>query len=308
MTPAKKKKLVVGLLFAGKKMGKEELMFVKHAKRKGIQMVMINLFKKFNEDDFERQIKRCDVIYNNTAEAFVLEPLKTVEEFGKKVIDASSLYYYTEDKWMFYIKCKENKIPTPETILLPNNVALARAELKEFGKWPVILKRIYGTQGEYVERADNLKEAVAIVKSIWSKDIDKMPIIAQEYIKSDSYRATMIDGKVIQTAIKHSTRWKATGVYAKVCDTFGVSHELRKILNKITKVMRINICGVDLLKRGKEWLVLEVNSEPGLDFIDGEQEKMVDRVLDFIKVYHHRHLRKKPKTPPTPSNNIVGIA
>lgn len=298
-----KKKLVVGLLFAGKKLGKEELMFQKHAKRKGIQMVMINLFKKFNEDEFERQIKKCDVIYNNTAEAFVLEPLKTVEEFGKRVIDASKLYYYTEDKWMFYIKCRENKIPTPETILLPNNLTMARAELKEFGKWPVILKRIYGTQGEYVERANNLQEAVAIVKNIWSKDIDKMPIIAQEYIKSDSYRATIIDGKVVQTAIKHSTHWKATGVFQKKCDTFGIGPKLRKILRKVIKVMKINICGVDLLRRGDDWLVLEVNAEPGLDFIDDEQDKMVDRVLDFIKTYHHRHQRKRPKTS-TPSNSI----
>jgi glutathione synthase/RimK-type ligase-like ATP-grasp enzyme len=287
-----KKKLIVGLLYASTRMGSEERIFVDRSKKKGIDLVMINLSKKFNEEEFEKEVKKCDIIYNNSAEDFVLEPLKTIEEYGKKVIDTSKLYYYTEDKWMFYIKCRENKIPTPETILLPNNLTMARAELKEFGQWPVILKRIYGTRGEWVDKAENLNDAVAKVKSFWLKDVDKMPIIAQEYIKSYSYRVTMIGGKILQTAIKKSNHWKNTGVHAKICDKFRVDAKLRKILGKVIKATKIGICGVDLLKKGKEWVVLEVNAEPGLDFIDGEQEMLVDKVLDYLKWYHKKHLRK----------------
>ena len=286
-----KKKLVVGLLVSEKRMGIEERLFLKCAKKRNIELVFINLAKKFDEESFERQVRKCDVIYNNAGEGFMLEPLKTIEEFGKKVIDTSKLYYYTEDKWMFYIKCKENGIPTPETILIPNNLTMARAELKEFGKWPVILKRIYGMEGMYVEKADSLKEAVAIVKSIWIKDIDKLPIIAQEYTKSYSYRVTLIGGKIVQAVIKKSRNWKSTGVYSKDCEPFRIDHGLRKLLEKVIKVMKINVCGVDLLKRGKEWLVLEVNTEPGLDFIEGEREKLIGRVLDLIKRYHREHLK-----------------
>jgi len=290
-----RKKLVVGLFYTGARPGKEEELFLKYAKKKNIELAMINLSKKFDEESFERQVRKCDLIYNNASEEFVLEPLKTVEEYGKKVIDASKLYYYTEDKWMFYIKCRENKIPTPETILIPNNLMMARAELKEFGKWPVILKRIYGTRGRFVERANNLEEAVKIVKMIWSKDCDHIPIIGQEFIKSHSYRVTLINGKIVQTAIKTSNNWKATGVYQKKCEKFRVDAKLRKILKKVVKATHINICGVDVLKRGDEWLVLEVNAEPGLDFIDGEQEMVVDKILDFLKMYWRHHIAKKPK-------------
>jgi glutathione synthase/RimK-type ligase-like ATP-grasp enzyme len=295
MTP-KKKKLIVGLLYASTRIGSEERLFLDRSKKKGIELVLINLSKKFNEEEFEKEVKKCDIIYNNSAESFALEPLKTIEEYGKKVIDTSKLYYYTEDKWMFYIKCRENKIPTPETILIPNNLTMARAELKEFGQWPVILKRIYGTRGEWVEKADDLNEAVAKVKSFWLKDIDKMPIIAQEYIKSFSYRVTIINGEILQTAIKKSSHWKNTGVHAKICDKFRIDAKLRKILNKVIKATNIGICGVDLLKKGKEWVVLEVNAEPGLDFIDGEQEMLIDKVLDYLKWFHKKHLRKKRKS------------
>ena len=291
MKPAKKK-LMVGLLISEKRMGIEERLFLKCAKKRNMELVFINLAKKFDEEIFERQVKKCDVIYNDVGEGFVLEPLKTIEEFGKKVIDASKLYYYTEDKWMFFVKCKEHNIPTPETILLPNNLTMARAELKEFGKWPVILKRIYGMEGQNVEKADTLEEAVKIAKSIWSKDIDKLPLIAQEYTKSFSYRVTMIGGEIVQSVIKKSRNWKSTGVYAKDCERFRIDHALRKTLEKVFRVMKINICGVDLLKRGKEWLVLEVNTEPGLDFIEKEREKLIGKVLDFIKKYYKRHIRK----------------
>ena len=288
------KKLVVGVFYTGVRLGSEERMFLKSAKKKGIELVMINLSKKFNEEEFEREIKRCDLIYNNAAEEYVIEPLKTVEELGKKVIDTSKLYYYTEDKWMFYIKCKEHKIPTLETILIPYNLTMARAELKEFGRWPVILKRVYGMMGKFVEKADNLEEAVKIVKTIWSKDCDHIPIIAQEFVRSPSYRVTLIDGKVVQTAVKTSNNWKATGVYQKKCEKFRVDAKLRKILEKVFKATHINICGVDLLKRGDEWLVLEVNAEPGLDFIDGEQGMLVDKILDFLKWYWRHHVAQKP--------------
>ncbi|MBI5411794.1 ATP-grasp domain-containing protein [Candidatus Peregrinibacteria bacterium] len=287
-----KKKLVVGLLFSEKKIGYEEKLFLKCAKKKGIELKMINLFKRFNEEEFEQQIRQCDVVYNNAGEGFVLEPLKTIEELGERVIDSSKLYYYTEDKWMFYVKCKEHGIPTPKTILIPNNLTMARAELKEFGQWPVILKRIYGMEGQCVAKADHLTEAVKIVKSIWSKDIDKLPLIAQEYIKSWSYRVTVIDGEIVQAIIKKSSHWKCTGVYSKDCEKFRVDVVLRKLVKKVIRATQINVCGIDFLKHGNEWVVLEVNTEPGLAFVDGDYEKLVNKILDFIKRYSRKTVRK----------------
>lgn len=287
------KKIVVGVLYAGNKISKDEKFFLKLAKKKNIEIVLINILKRFNKEEFEKQIKKCDIIYNNSAEDFVLELLKTIEEFGKKIIDASNLYYYTEDKWMFYLKCKENNIPVPDTILLTNNLNIIRAELKEFGKWPVVLKRIYGTWGQFVEKANNIDEAIKIVKKFWKKDCDKIPIIAQEYIKSYSYRVTIINNKIVQTAIKKAQNWKCTGVHAKICEKFRVSKDLRNLLHKVMKIVKINICGVDLLKKGDQWLVLEVNAEPGLDFIDEEQEKLTSKILDFIKLYYKMHIKKK---------------
>ena len=299
----KQKKLVIGYIFTAKKVGREEKLFLKLAKKKNIEIVMINLFKKIDEEEFENKIRKCDLVYNNTAEDFVIESLKTVEELGKKVIDTSQLYYYTEDKWLFYLKCRDHKIPTLETILLSHNLNIARAELKEFGKWPVVLKRIYGTMGEFVERANNLAQAMEIMKKFQKMDCDKLPIIAQEFVKSPSYRVTIIDKKIVQTAIKKSKNWKSTGVYGKQFDKFRIDKNLKKTLTKIINFIKINVCGVDLLKKDGHWLVLEVNTNPALDFIEEEYEHLVDLVLTFLKKYHRLHMAK-PKAKKPISGNI----
>jgi glutathione synthase/RimK-type ligase-like ATP-grasp enzyme len=288
----KSRKLTVGYIFASKTLEKEDRMFMRLAKKKGIDLVMFNFFRKVDEDEFESRIKKCDLVYNNTAEDFVIESLKTVEELGKKVIDTSKLFYYTEDKWMFYVKCREHRIPTPDTILLSNNLNVARAELKHFGKWPVVLKRVYGMGGKFVEKADTPAQALRVIRRFWDMDCDKLPIIAQEFIPSHSYRVTIIDKKIVQTAIKKGKSWKHTGAYAERFARFRVDSNLKKILSKMIDMTRINVCGVDLLRRGDQWLVTEVNSDPSLKFIDKDHAKLVGLVLDFLKRYYKRHRRK----------------
>jgi len=277
------KKKVIGIIFSGKRYGKDEKFFIKEAKKKNIELVFFNTYRDFSEDELERKIKRCDVIYNSSAEDFAIEYEKTIEMLGKKVYDPSSRYYYIEDKWIFYVKCKENKIPTPETILLSENINYAKEELKKHNVWPIILKRVSGTMGQYVEKANNINEAVRIMNKFWKKGSDKLPIIAQEYIASPSYRVTVINNKIVQTAIKESKGWKATGVYAEKIKKFPVGKELRNIVKKVMKTTKISVCGIDLLKRNGKWVVLEVNAEPAYDFFENEREKLIGLTLDFLK-------------------------
>lgn len=289
-------KFVLGYVYAAKNFNKEDLIFSKLAKKKNIELVSLNIFKQIREDEFRSQVKKCSLVYNNSAEDCVVETLKTIEQMGKRVIDASELYYYTEDKWMIYLKCKEFGIPTPATILLSRNLISAKTELKRFNQWPVVLKRVYGTMGEFVRIARNLTDAMQVIKKFWEVDCDKLPVIAQEFIPSSSYRVTVIDKKIVQTALKKSKNWKCTGVYGEEFEKFVVDAKLKKIVNKVIDAAKINICGIDFLKRGDDWVVLEVNSIPALDFIEEEHELLVGKVLDFLKRQHLK--QNKPRAKP----------
>ncbi len=288
-----KKKVVVGLLYTGKKIGKEEELFLKFAKKKKIDLVLINLSKKFSEYEFEKNVRKCSIVYCSSAEDYVLEPLKTVEALGIDVIDPSWIYYYVEDKWLFYIKCKKHKIPTPDTILLSSNLNFAKAELKDFGRWPIVIKRIYGTCGEYVEKADTLEEAMNIIKRFQNNS--KIPIIAQEFVKSFSYRVTIIGNDVVQTIVKKSKKWKCTGVYSKINPVFEIDGEMKKILGNVRKFVNISICGIDFFKKDGKWLISEVNTQPAFDFKEEEHEKIINKSLDFfLEHYRKKHPKKSP--------------
>ena len=278
-----KKRLKIGYIFCERKFEKDEKCFMKVAKQRNIDLVMFNVLKYFDDKTLRKKAKHCKMIFNNSAEDFAMEYVKTLEEMGKRVVDSSKTFYYTEDKWMFYLKCKKNKIPTPKTILLPENIWIARTRLKKFNKWPVILKRISGNNGEYVAKADNLEEAVDIMAKFWKKGSDRLPIVAQEFIKSKSYRITLIDNNIVQTATKDNTGWKSTGAYQKIHHKFKVGSNLKKIAKKTAQMSGISVCGIDLMRKGEKWFVIEVNSQPSLDFFPEEREKLIEKIFDMIE-------------------------
>ena len=277
------KRKTIGVITCTKELEKERKAFVELAKKKNVNLILINESEKFNIKNFKRKIQKCDIIYCSVWDEFSVELTKTIEEWGIKILESSKSYYTTEDKWMFYVKCKKHNLPVPETILLSENINNARSELKDFGRWPVILKRVSGTMGEYVDKAKSLGEAEAILRKFWKKGSEKLPIIAQEFIKSPSYRVTVIGKKIVQTALKRNNAgWKATGVYAKKFEHFKVTKRLEKIIKQLTKFLDIKICGIDLLKKDGKWVLLEVNGQPSLNFFEEEWEGLVEITLNLL--------------------------
>lgn len=287
------KKVAIGYIFCERNPGKDEKAFLKEAKKRNIQLVMFNLCKKINEKELERKARKCKIIFNNSAEDYAPEFVKTLEEFGKKVVDSSITCYHNEDKWMFFLECKKHKILSPETILLPEDINVAKQELKEFNHWPVVLKRVFGTQGEFVDKADNMDQVEKIIEKFWRKGSERAPIIAQELIRSPCYRVTVIGNEIIQTALKTNRGWKSTGVYAKKIKRFRISKKLRKIIEKVLEKVHIKVCGIDLLKKNNEWYVLEVNSAPAFDFFEEEREMLIGKVLDLLLKEIRNHHKKQ---------------
>jgi glutathione synthase/RimK-type ligase-like ATP-grasp enzyme len=276
------KKIVIGLIFDNK-IGYEEKRFLKAAKKLNIELVLFNMIDEIREEEIEEKAKKCDIIYDDCGDPITTELVKSLEILGKKVLEKGKIAYYTEDKWIFYLKCLKHKIPAPETILLPINLDSAKKELIRFAHWPVILKRVYGTWGEFVEKADNVNEAMKIIKDFWKKGKDRLPIIAQEYVISDSYRVTIIDNKIVQTSLKKRHGWKATGVYKNTLRKFKVNKELKKVVDKLIKINDIGICGLDFVKKSGKWLVIEANAEPGFDAVKRERNKLIEKVLIYLK-------------------------
>lgn len=282
------KKVVIGYLYYDTRgLDTEDKFFFKQAKEKNIELVPIELSKEVDLIELQEKVKKCDLVLNDSIQGFAVEFVKTIEALGKKVIEDSKSYYYTQDKWILYLNCKKHNIPVPETILLSDKINIALKELKEFNHWPAILKKLDGTRGECVEKADNIRSAEKTIKKFWKNE--RFPLIAQEYIKSPSYRVTIMGNKIVQTALKENKSWKCTGVYANNIKKFKINKKLRETLKRLMKITKIKICGIDLLKKDNDWIILEINSEPAFDFFDNEEEMMVSKALDFLKKEALKH-------------------
>ena len=264
----------------------EDETFQKIAKKVGVNLVIINPAKDFDAEKIAEKARDCDIIYNDEIDYSSLEIAKQLEFQGHKVVESSRSYYYTEDKWLLYLQCLKSKIPTPRTMLLSSDLVSAREQVKNFSQFPIILKRVQGCMGRFVDRADDVEGAIEIVKKFWERGEDRFPIIAQEFVASDSYRVMTIGGRIVQTALKKSTDWKATGLASKTFEKFEVDAKLKSIVRKITKVIDIEICGIDLAKKENgDWILIEVNSGPAYDFFENEFSLLIEKAL--------RHLKKR---------------
>ena len=272
---------VIGYVYYGYRT-LDERFFMKIAKNKNVKLIIFNLFKKIDLKKVRKKAKSCDLFFVNSGEEKALKFVKYLESLDCRVIESLKSYYHDENKWALYLKCKKNHIPTPKTIILPKEINSALNKLEKVNRWPIVLKRIYGCQGDFVDKANNLEEAEQLIKKFNSKSKSTHPIIAQNFISSPSYRVLVIDGKIVQTALKKKGFWKKTGVYTKDFKKFKVTPTLKKIINKISKVSGIRICGIDLLKKNGRWYVLELNSSPCLAFFDNEREMLVEKIMNFL--------------------------
>jgi len=179
----------------------------------------------------------------------------------------------------------KNDIPAPKTILLPTDLVSARQEIVNFNQFPVVLKRIEGCRGDFVDKADTPDEAVEVMKKFWGKGEDRFPIIAQEFVTSNSYRVLTIGGKIIQTALKKSPGWKATGCEAVSFTPFEVDKELEDIIKKLLAVTELELCGYDFARHLDKWVFIEANANPSFDFYreGDEMDQLAEKVLEHLK-------------------------
>lgn len=288
-------KITIGFITNHRLLADEDEKFLRVAKKIGVNMVVFNAAEDFDLKQIKEKADQCDIILNDEADYLALELAKTLEVFGHKVVELSKSYYYTEDKWLFYLKCLKNKIPVPKTILLSTDLVSIKKELEKFDNFPVVLKRVEGFHGDFVDKAENSDQAVSVIKRFWKKGENLFPILAQEFVNSFSYRVTTIGGEVAQTAIKKSRDWKATGVSATRFFKFKIDKELKKIIDKLNKIINIAVCGIDFAKKDGHWVVIEVNAEPSLKFFDCEYNLMIEKSLKYLKAsVQHKKRKNRP--------------
>ncbi len=147
--------------------------------------------------------------------------------------------------------------------------------IKMVGGSPLIVKLLEGTQGKGVVLAETKKAAESVINAFKSLNAN---ILVQEFIKEadgKDLRLFVVDGKVVAAIQREAApgEFRANIHMGGTASVIKPTSDEKKIAIKASKAMDLKVAGVDIIRSSKGPLLLEVNSSPGLEGIEGATNK-----------------------------------
>ena len=147
--------------------------------------------------------------------------------------------------------------------------------------FPIVLKWQYGMGAKYVYIAQDINEAL---DAIYKHPIDE--VLVMEYVKADvEYKCIVLQGKVEFPVL--CTPHKSDGFGSDLLKPYTMNIKdipgLEEAVVKACDVLGKSISKVDVLSRGGELFILEVNRSPGFEYYEtGTQLNVLGRVLEIL--------------------------
>ncbi len=151
---------------------------------------------------------------------------------------------------------------------------------------PLVIKLLEGTQGIGVVLAETRKAASSVIEALRGLDAH---ILVQEFIKESAGTdlRCFVVGKQVVASME---RTGAEGDFRSNLHRGGsarkakVTQEERRTAVRCARIMGLNVAGVDMLRSNRGPVVMEVNSSPGLEGIEGATgTDIADAIVAFIE-------------------------
>ena len=148
----------------------------------------------------------------------------------------------------------------------------AEGIVEAVGGAPVVIKLLEGTQGLGVVLAENEKAAQSVIEAFHGLHAR---IIVQEFIKEakgTDIRAFIVDGEVVGAMRRQAMRegeFRSNLHRGGVATVVKLSRAEKSAAITAARKMGLGVAGVDMLPSARGPLIVEVNSSPGLEGIEG---------------------------------------
>jgi ribosomal protein S6--L-glutamate ligase len=158
--------------------------------------------------------------------------------------------------------------------------------IESVGGAPCVVKLLEGTQGIGVILAENQKAAKSVLEAFMKL---KANMLVQEFIKEAGgadIRVFVVDGQIVGSMKRQAKEGEFRsnlhrGGSAQVID---LTPEERSTAIKAVKKLGLGIAGVDLLQSSRGPLVMEVNSSPGLEGIEGATGvDIAGKIIEYVE-------------------------
>ena len=164
--------------------------------------------------------------------------------------------------------------------------------LEQVGGAPVVIKLLEGTQGIGVILAETHKSAKSVIESFLAL---KANILVQEFIKEAGgadVRAFIVDGKIVGAMKRQGLpgEFRSNLHRGGSANVIELTKAERETAIKAAKKLGLAIAGVDMLQSSRGPLVMEVNSSPGLEGIEGATGvDIAGKIIEYIERNEFNH-------------------
>eukprot|EP00903_Cladosiphon_okamuranus_P004231 g4229.t1 len=159
------------------------------------------------------------------------------------------------------------------------------AALERVGGAPVIIKLLEGTQGVGVILADKIEIAKAIIETLQSS---KQQVLLQKFVaesKGKDVRAFVIGDRVVAAIrrVAQGQEFRSNVHRGGKAEVIDLDPAYAEAAVRAAQIMGLRICGVDMLEGKDGPQIMEVNSSPGFEGIEGATGlDIAGEVIDYI--------------------------
>jgi len=158
--------------------------------------------------------------------------------------------------------------------------------INEVGGTPVIIKLLEGTQGLGVVLAESKNAAESVLEAFNGL---QARVIVQEFIKEANgadLRALVVDGHVVGAMKRQGKEgeFRSNLHRGGSASVIKLSEAEIRLAMKAARALKLPVCGVDILQSNRGPLLLEINSTPGLQGIEGATGKNIAKsIITFVE-------------------------
>ena len=202
-------------------------------------------------------------------------------------LNHADAFVKARDKWLSLQLLLANGIAVP-TSLLGGLETKANDEVRHIGT-PIILKTLSGSQGIGVVLAEQPQSAVSMLETLKQANV---PTLAQEFIaeaQGADLRCFVVGNRIIAAMqrIGQAGEFRANCHRGARAEKVILTEQEKHVALNATKVLGLDVAGVDLIRSANGPLVLEVNASPGLEMI--EKTSSIDIALQMILYLEQKH-------------------
>ena len=235
----------------------------------------------------QKQLSHYDAVLPRIGASITYYGTAVVRQFEQMDVfcaNSSSSIANSRDKLRSLQILSRHNIGIPKTAFVRDKKDVLPA-IGRVGGAPVVIKLIEGTQGVGVILANSINTAAGIVELLQSQ---KQSVLIQKFVKESKgrdIRALVVGDRVVgaMRRVAQGQEFRSNVHRGGITEPVILDDHYKETAVRAAQILGLRVAGVDLLEGKDGPQIMEVNSSPGLEGIEGcTQLDIAGSIIDYI--------------------------